>query len=71
MFYRIKVDLAFDQQGFPVGIMNHILGVFAHAKTINPGEDYEERGFLIFEECHHDETPPGPCGLIEEHHTPV
>ena len=69
MFYRIRIDLAFNNQGLAVGLEGHALGVFDLAHTINPGQVNEEKGFIIVEECHHDEEPHVPCTLIEEHLT--
>lgn len=69
MIYRIRIDLAFDSQGVAQGLENHALGVFPQAHTINPGQDEEEKGYIIVEECYHDETPHQPCDVLSEHYT--
>ncbi len=37
--------------------------------VINEGQDNEERGFFSVEECRHNETPTGPCTVIEKWET--
>jgi len=69
MFYRIIVDLSFDNPGAYTGLLSHALGIIDQAHTINPNKDNEEKGFIIIQECHHDEHPPLPCQIIEEHYT--
>jgi len=66
MFYRIRLDLAFENLGVFAGLNGHALGILAQAHTINPGTLTEERGYLIVEECYHDEDPPKPCKIIGE-----
>ena len=69
MIYRIRIDLAFDSEGPAQGIEGHALGVFPQAHTVNPGQPDEEKGYIIIEQCFHDEHPAQPCNILSEHHT--
>lgn len=71
MFYRIRINLAFYEYSDMDDILDKALEKFPQAHTINPGQPNQERGFIIAEECHHDEEPPQPCQITEEHWTPV
>lgn len=70
MFWRIRIDLAFEKEASINAIKNTALDHFAKAFTINPGTPEEERGTIVLEKCYHNEHPPKPCQLIEEHLTP-
>ena len=70
MFYRIRIDLAFSDQGPWQGLKGHALGVFDQAVTINPGSDNEEKGHILLEKCYHDQQPAIPCEVTEKHLTP-
>lgn len=69
MFYRVKIDLAFTNPGVYEGLVNHAQGIISQAITINPEQDNQERGFIITQECFHDETPTKPCVVIDEQYT--
>jgi len=69
MFYRIRIDLAFTNPGAYQGLLNHALGILDQAHTINPHQTNQERGFIITEDCYHDQDPTLPCDITEEYHT--
>lgn len=69
MFYRIRIDLAFRNPGVYTGLLEHAEGIISQAHTINPGQANEEIGYIITEECYHDEDPAKPCEIIEEQYT--
>ena len=66
MRYRIRIDLAFPTEAPHLALLNHALGFFPKAVTINPGDINEEVGFITTEKCYHDEEPGRPCEIIEE-----
>lgn len=66
MIYRIRIDLAFTDKDPCDDILDKALGVLNDALVINSGQPDEERGYIILEECHHDEHPAKRCEVIEE-----
>lgn len=70
MLYRITIDLSFVKAASAHAVKKTTLDHFKNAVTINPGELNEEKGFIVVQNCYHDETPPSPCEIIEEHFTP-
>ena len=70
MLYRIRLDLAFDDEDPVRDIIDKAQDNLADAVTINPGQDNEEKGFIIIEHCFHDENPPQPCQVIIHYQTP-
>lgn len=70
MLHRIRLDLAFDSDDPLNDIKEEVLRHFDEAHTINPGTPYDERGFIIIEECQHDEDPIQPCEVVYEKYTP-
>lgn len=71
MIYRIRIDLAYPEDVNPRSIQAHAQTLFNQAITINPGADNEERGYIQFEHCYHDEDPQKPCTIIDQQYTPV
>jgi len=71
MFYRIRIDLAFDQQPPPGRIKELAATMLAQAITINPGKVNQERGFILIEKCYHDESPVKPCEVLAMLETPL
>jgi len=69
MIYRIRLDLAFTNEADRHDILDKALDKLGDAVTIQPGQLAEERGYIILEDCYHDETPPQPCVVTEEHYT--
>lgn len=69
MLYRIRLDLAFPDEADRHDIFDKALDALEKAVTIQPGQPEEEPGFITLEDCYHDETPPQPCVVTEEHHT--
>ena len=65
MLYRVRLDLPFENEGQARGLYNHARNTAPDAVLINEGLENEEVGFIDIEECHHDESPPLPCVLIE------
>jgi len=65
MFYRIKIDLAYPEELNPKAILAHAKSLMPQAVLINPGQPNEERGYIILEECYHDEDPTKPCQVTE------
>lgn len=41
-----------------------LLPLFQQAVVINEGQENEERGFIVFEKCYHDQTPTEACEII-------
>lgn len=70
MFYRIKIDLAYPADTNPKAILAHTKGLMPGALIINPGQDNEERGYIVLEHCFHDEQPNKPCIVVENWHVP-
>ena len=71
MFYRVKIDLAYPGDTNPRAIEAHAETLLHQAVTINPGQPNEERGYIIIEECYHDEDPTKPCIVLVEHQSPL
>lgn len=70
MFFRLRISLSFDKQDIPERAREAALWLLDHAKTINPGQPNEEKGFIILEKCHHDLDPSKPCEVIVARYTP-
>lgn len=70
MLYRIMLDLAFTKEASCTAVKKTALDHLKNAVTINPSEPNEEKGFIVIQNCYHDEKPPKPCEVIEEHFTP-
>ena len=69
MLYRVHVLLAFTSQHPALDIINKALPHLPAAVTINPGQPNEEKGYIITEQCFHDDDPTKPCIVIEEYWT--
>lgn len=70
MFYRLIMILAFTDWDPANDLIEETRRRFDNAVTINPGQPNAEPSFYRVEECHHDESPPGICMVIEEDSTP-
>ena len=68
MFYRISIDLAFHKEASINAIQKTALDHLKSAVIINEGMLNEERGFIMLQECYHDEDPPQECKLISISH---
>ena len=69
MLYRVRLDLAFQSYDPAHDILDKALDHLSEARTINPGQDNEERGSIETHRCYHDETPSLPCQIIAHHQT--
>lgn len=70
MLYRILVDLAFSDLATAEQIRDQAKALLSMAITINPGTPDQAQGYVILEECRHDENPPGPCKVVSQDLTP-
>ena len=70
MLRRIRVDLAFQSEDPALDILDKALDHFPEAKTINPGQPNEEHGFIVLEDCHHNDGVPNPCIVKQRYVTP-
>jgi len=66
MFYRVRVNLPFTIEDEANDFYHDCDLALPKSAIINPGQPNEERGYIILEECHHDETPSLPCLIIKE-----
>ena len=70
MIYRIKMNLAFPSTA-TLSDLQKVRGllapVFRNSVVINEGLANEERGFILLEECYHDES--APCIILERWET--
>ncbi len=66
MFYRTRIDLAFPTHALALKAREKALALLSEAMTINPGAITEEKGFIIVEQCFHDEDPSIGCTVLEE-----
>ena len=71
MFYRIRIDLAFTNISNLNKVAQLVDPFLKNAVIINPGHLNEERGYILCEECFHDEHPPRPCRVIGHSQVPV
>lgn len=69
MFYRVHADLPFTDSDEANDFYHDCQVALPKASTIHPGEETEERGTILYEQCFHDETPPKPCLVIDEAQT--
>ena len=62
MLYRVKVDLMFpnksDGDQVWAALKNYL-------QTKNIKSLAEEKSFIEYHECHHDESPPQACKVIQ------
>ena len=63
MKYRVRLDLAFDNEADAKLLMGYAKRLSSRASSINEGEDNEEISFVDYELCGHDEGLP--CQKIE------
>lgn len=71
MFYRIRLDLAFNGENPPRDVLDKVEDHLKDAIVINPGMINEERGFILLEKCYHDEDPSKPCEVLEKRFLPA
>ena len=55
MLYRVTMDLPFDEQSDAQTLVDLALKLAKKAININEGKDNEERGFVDYRECNHDD----------------
>lgn len=70
MFYRTRIDLFFTDQTEALKAREKALAQLPNSFTINLGMENEERGYIVVEQCFHDEDPSRDCILIEKHQSP-
>lgn len=70
MLHRVQIDLAFPSKPDGSSLIAAAKAILNKAITINPGQLNQERGFIIFQECHHDENPPSECIMVQHYTTP-
>lgn len=70
MFYRARVDLAFPNEKEANKAIEKAVDVLPFAVVINPATEHEERGYIVVEQCYHDEDPSKPCDKLLEHLVP-
>lgn len=74
MLIRIRCDIVYESDS--EGEAPELYDLIEEARkrvdagvVINEGQDNEERGYFSVEGCLHDETPSGPCVVIEKWET--
>jgi hypothetical protein len=65
MIYQIVANLFIKNEGISISLYKHLESIMKHAQTINPDSANYEVSSIKLIECHHNETPPGPCHEIE------
>ncbi len=68
MKYRLRLDLTFPTSATVADLQQAktlLAPFFQNAIVVNEGQDNEERGFIELQECHHDESPPVSCNILE------
>ena len=63
MKYRVRLDLAFENEGDAQSLMNFAKSLADKAASINEGAANEEIAFTDLEICRHDEGLP--CERLE------
>lgn len=71
MFYRIRIDLAFEKEASINAISKTAHDHLKKAIIINEDQENEERGYIILERCFHDEDPALPCEITEDWLVPL
>jgi len=66
MKYRVRTDLAFEDEIMARGFWERVKKAREKAVVIRPSEPEEERPRSDIHKCQHDETPVKPCEIIEE-----
>ncbi len=64
MKYRLKVDLVFDTEEDRNRALNLMKPYLAKARDINKGKENEEKSYIHYHKCRHDEGLP-----CEDEHT--
>ena len=62
MLYGIRVHLMFDKKNDADEVWTALK---QYAKKRSLKSLTGEKSFILYEECHHDESPPQPCVIIE------
>ena len=65
MKYRIKADLIFNLTGDGSTFFQTIKNYSGLLNKIINLQATGENSFIELEECHHDETPPQPCKILQ------
>jgi len=68
MFYRVIATLTFTEQDEATDFYYDCQKALAKSQIINPTQLNREVPSISLHECHHDETPHGPCILLKENH---
>lgn len=71
MFYRVRADLAFTEKDEANDFAHDCQVALPKANIINPGQENEERGYIMVEKCYHDEDPAKPCDLLGTWQVPL
>lgn len=71
MFYRITVDLLFHDSDPANDILEEARRRIDSSFTLHPGQTNQERGFILYQKCHHDTDPRRPCDILEHHLSPL
>ena len=66
MLKRFKADIAFDDADPMNDLVEEARRRIMDGVVINEGQDNEERGFFITEDCGHNDTPPTSCVVTEK-----
>lgn len=70
MIYRIRVDLAFEEEDPALDVYDKALDHIDKAVIINPGQLNEERGYIEVQRCYHNQTPNIPCERLAREDVP-
>lgn len=62
MTRRIKIDLMFED---PLQADNVWKAIKTQAASVKLKNMVNEKSFIQYEECHHDELPPKPCVILQ------
>lgn len=55
MKHRVRLDLPFDNESDAKKLLDFAKKLFSKATTINEGKDNEEKAFIDYHLCGHDE----------------
>ncbi|MCD6299914.1 MAG: hypothetical protein J7L78_01910 [Dehalococcoidales bacterium] len=67
MLYRVRLDLAFDEEDIGQAVFDKAKAVLSKARKIaKPSDpDSEEISFIEIHKCYHDEPENKPCEMIK------
>lgn len=65
MLYRVRINLAFENESDANAIFSVAEGMLHKAKRIALADELADTTFIEVHECFHDERPVKPCKVIK------